>query len=640
MASVSVSADEFLRAIWGEGPGVSELATIMKIGKTIKSYPFTYPGGLSSLIGAVPNHNREANVYMGVCLKKEKWPRKTGRMDSTGKAIEEFRGTEENALSSMVVWCEFDFMDLQNAEGHKGRVIDPDTAKKWLKEFPVKPSILIKSGGGIQCYWLLKEPATGNDLWRVKSINKALVEYFTVIREGKKYGADTQSVDLARILRVPGTMNIKYNPARPCEISWWHPENAYILDDFDFLPIHELRPTGTVTHEVTHGSPSSPTSSAVTHVTPTAGSTEPRVAPNIDLSEDLVAEIGTLFGEMWFEGHRHQMALCAAGMLVNRAISYASARAIIARASNIAGGDTEHRLKDVHDTYEKWHQNKEVTGATTLEQVIEEDFPVIVRDKAKKNLEKIRKLLPKKKDPTGGDGDDKGVEPDFDVVPPIVKFDSRPARWMVTLRMNSDQRELQATVETMVLTKFQSFSDAFYEQTNELLVDLRQTRWKGLLRGLPIEIRETPKEAKPEGAIETALEEFLDEAKENPDVGMLKAFPGYDEDARFFKYQAFDNFLKNQGQRFERRVVYDHLKNMGYAQKPRRFGPTVAKVWTRLVSEGGGTNGNGNGHGAGPEPAPGPAPSGIPTTVPPEPDVVTDDLFKGDPDDPASEREM
>lgn len=658
MPPASVSAVEFLRAIWGEGPGQAELCGIIK-GKPLRSDAWTYPSSIDSFVKTAARLNQEYNAYMGVCLKKEKWPRKTGKFDSTGKEIEDFRGTEENALSSMVVWCEFDFLNPENAQGHKGRVIDPDTAKKWLAEFPRKPSIIVKSGGGIQCYWLLKEPAVEKDLWRVKAINKALVVLFTVERDGRKYGADTQSVDLARVLRIPGTKNLKYTPHRPCEISWWHPENAYLLDDFDFLPTEDLMPSlqfppsslpqSPSPPQPSHASPGSAPAPAPAHAHAHTHPAEARVIPNIDLPEDVVAEIGTLLGEMWFEGHRHQMALCVAGMLVNRAVSFKSAREIVTRASNIAGGDTEHRLKDVKDTYEKWNQNKEVTGATTLENIINQDFPKMMRDKAKKTVEKIKDLLPKKKDPNGGDDDgkEKEIQPNFDVVPPLIKFDSRPARWGVTLRMHEgEKKELQATVETPVLTKFQSFSDAFLEQTNELLLDIRQTRWKSMLRGLPIEVRETPKEAKPEGAIETAIEEFLDEAKENPDVGMLKAFPGYDEEARFFKYQAFDNFLKNQGQKFERRVVYDHLKNMGFAQKTRRFGPTTAKVWSRIISEGGGTNGNGHGHPpeppdsgpSSPTPGPGrPKTSKEPEKHPEPVAVVTDDLFKGDPDEPISE---
>lgn len=173
------------------------------------------------------------------------------------------------------------------------------------------------------------------------------------------------------------------------------------------------------------------------------------------------------------------------------------------------------------------------------------------------------------------------VDPDFEIVPPLIKLDSRPAQWILTMKTHPDQKKHQVTVETMVLTKFGAFMDAVYEQTNRLLMDISQTRWKAMLRGLPVEIRETPGGAKPERAIETALDGFLDEAKEKPDLGMLKAFPGHDEEVTFFKYQAFDNYLQNLGYRLERRMVFDGLKNLGFSQGAYRMGNSVAKVWMK-----------------------------------------------------------
>jgi hypothetical protein len=621
MPSASVSVDQFLRAIWGEGPGIAELTSIGKAG--VKSYPFTYPGSLSSLIGVVPNHNRDANVYMGVCLRREPWPRKTGRLDSQGKEIFEYRGTEDNALSSnLACFVEIDFTGV----GHKvgAKTITEEQAKKALKEFPLKPSIIVKSGGGIQIYWLNKEPVTGKDLWRMKAINKAVAIHL---------GADTQSVDLARILRVPGTKNVKYTPPRDCEISWWHPEHKYTLDDFDFLPVGDSEGplAANLPHSTALGHAGGHSSAPAAAVAPPGTPGLPpqgRPAPTVELTEDQIAKVGSLFAEIWIEGQRHKMALCVAGMLVNRLITLESARGIVARASIQVGADTEKRLKDVKDTYEAWHRGKNVVGATELSDVIANEFPVGFQKKATETLEKIKKALPKPPAPGkgggGGDDDDNGAEPNFEIVPPLIKFDSSPARWTVTLRMLEDDRRLSATLETSIVAKFQSFSEGFWEQTNELLIDIKNSRWKGMLRVTPIEVRETPKEAKPEGAIETALDEFLDTAHENPEEGMLRVFPGFDEESRFFKYQALDNFLKNQGQRIERRVVFHHLKALGYAQKPRRFGPKVAKVWwLKMVDGTGPLNGNGNGH----PPVngtPAPAAPQLPTPPPPVPDIFGD----------------
>lgn len=595
MPPASVSVEEFLRAIWGEGPGIAELTAIGKVG--VKAYPFNYPESLDSLIQAVPNHNREANVYMGVCLRKEPWPRKTGRLDSKGKEVFEFRGTEDNALSSnLAAFIEIDFTGM----GHKvgARTIPEAEAKKKLTEFPLKPSIVLKSGGGIQVYWLNKEPITGDSLWRMKAINKALAVYL---------GADTQSVDLARILRVPGTMNVKYQPARRCEITYWHPELKYTLDDFDFLPVEDLlKPQVNAGIQSALPAPGQgpgqvPAAANTTLPTGPSASSRPNPAPTIDLTEDQIAKIGDLLADIWVDGMKHEMALCVAGMMVNRGVKVDSCRGAVARASNKVGGDTEKRLKDVVSTYEAWYRNHKVKGLTELQDFIRQNTQLKFIEKALKVLEKIRLSLPKppKNPPGGGGGDD--PDPDFKIAK-IIKFNSRPARWQVTLELETGEHHT-ATVETTAYMRWNLFQDFFVEQTNECLIDLKNGTWKGMIRqakndGL-LEERDTPREARPEGAIDSALGEFLGEAKENADVGMLKAFAGFDETSQFFRFAALDNYLKNMNLRIDHRVIYHHLKNIGFENTAKRFGPKTVWVWVKKAMEGGGTNGNGNGQGNG-----------------------------------------
>jgi len=331
----NVSALDFFRLIWGDTPGWAELTAISKTG--VKAFPFRVPDSIEAIPAAAISHNRSANVYMGVLLRKEKWPRATGKMDHQGKPVMEHRGTELNAQSSWVVWLEADFAEM----GHKGKTVPEATIRKALKDFPHKPSVILKSGGGIQVYWLLKEVAEGDDLWRVKAINKALAKFF---------GADPQSVDLARILRVPGSMNIKYNPPRKVEITWWKPDSRYLLDDFeDLLPIEKIFPGGQE-----HQLP------AQTQLA--TGPAPGRRAPWIDLSEDSVAELAMALTNIWRHGFKHESALHISGMFAWAGVLEAKAKAIIEAASNSVGGETANRLKDVESTYRNYLQGKPITG--------------------------------------------------------------------------------------------------------------------------------------------------------------------------------------------------------------------------------------------------------------------------------------
>ncbi len=75
------------------------------------------------------------------------------------------------------------------------------------------------------CYWLLETPAGPADIPRIRDINDRLAAHFS---------GDNVS-DASRILRLPGTVNFKYNPPRPARLLYADPGILYQLSDFDFL---------------------------------------------------------------------------------------------------------------------------------------------------------------------------------------------------------------------------------------------------------------------------------------------------------------------------------------------------------------------------------------------------------------------
>lgn len=84
------------------------------------------------------------------------------------------------------------------------------------------PSALVASGGGIHAYWLLSEPYltdTDDRLQAAKHLQSAWVALV---------GGDSGAHDLARVLRVPGSWNYKYEPRRPvaftrCQLDCTYP---------------------------------------------------------------------------------------------------------------------------------------------------------------------------------------------------------------------------------------------------------------------------------------------------------------------------------------------------------------------------------------------------------------------------------
>jgi len=124
-------------------------------------------------------------------------------------------GTKENIVNIPAVWNDCDFKDTPIKQLGKN-----------LKQFPFKPSIIIRSGGGAHLYWLLNEPAEKSDIEAVEDVNRRIAHAL---------GGDQSATEAARVLRVPGTLNHKYSPPRPVKLHRIE-KFEYSLEDFSDLP--------------------------------------------------------------------------------------------------------------------------------------------------------------------------------------------------------------------------------------------------------------------------------------------------------------------------------------------------------------------------------------------------------------------
>lgn len=154
---------------------------------------------IESIISILDQHKNE-NCYFGVATRRDG--------DGTKKGI-----TEIPAL-----WADVDVIKGSSSY---------DRFKEAYKNFPLKPSIFVETGGGCHPYWLLREPVTFDDIAMVEDLLK---------RIAASLGGDRAATDASRILRIPGTLNHKYRPARRVTIGHFHPDKQYNLSDFDFLP--------------------------------------------------------------------------------------------------------------------------------------------------------------------------------------------------------------------------------------------------------------------------------------------------------------------------------------------------------------------------------------------------------------------
>jgi len=163
--------------------------------------------GFENLLKNMSRWKPELHYWIGVA------PRKSDK-----------RGRKVDCIALPALYSDVDY----GHEGHrkKNKWQTKEEAQAAIQSFPLLPSIWIHSGGGFQLYWLLKEPLG------VENGNYAQVE---AMMKGitMALGGDVGTQDISRILRLPGTFNVKIagNP-RPVEIVCCEPERIYPISDF------------------------------------------------------------------------------------------------------------------------------------------------------------------------------------------------------------------------------------------------------------------------------------------------------------------------------------------------------------------------------------------------------------------------
>jgi len=126
------------------------------------------------------------------------------------------RGRAEDVVAANCLFADFD---------------DPDALPR-IDSLQPAPQVIVASGKGFHVYWLLAEPFILSD--DATRRDWAEIQRWWV----RHVGADPSACDLARVLRVPGTRNGKYDPPRPvsfirCELDQPHDNQElmrYILD--------------------------------------------------------------------------------------------------------------------------------------------------------------------------------------------------------------------------------------------------------------------------------------------------------------------------------------------------------------------------------------------------------------------------
>lgn len=121
----------------------------------------------------------------------------------------------DNIVGACCFWLDID-CGFEKEKSGKGYTC-VDTALEALEGFCKQvdlqnPSCIINSGNGLHVYWLLDKQIKRENWQEAAKKLKALTQHVSLKAD------HSRTADIASLLRIPATLNYKYNPAKPVEV--------------------------------------------------------------------------------------------------------------------------------------------------------------------------------------------------------------------------------------------------------------------------------------------------------------------------------------------------------------------------------------------------------------------------------------
>ncbi|MYL85232.1 DUF927 domain-containing protein [Desulfovibrio aerotolerans] len=212
--AIIMGPEEFLKVLWAgyTGDGILNLWTL----PDKLTHNFKAATEIDAAATAVYDLTQSGqNVYVQMGLQAEETgPRSRGK-EATTTAISGF-------------WHDTDIA----GPGHKQKNLPPDldAALALIFSFPLLPTLVVHSGGGLYPIWMLHKPwvfASDGDRDAAKALSMQLQGHLNELGRQRGYVLDS-TANLDRVLRIPGGLNQK-DPAnpRPVQVIFYEPRNRY-----------------------------------------------------------------------------------------------------------------------------------------------------------------------------------------------------------------------------------------------------------------------------------------------------------------------------------------------------------------------------------------------------------------------------
>jgi hypothetical protein len=216
---VALGAKDFFRTLYGdEAPGVLPLFT-----HTPNRTRWVAADSPAEAARIAVESGRERDTYFGIGLHKE----------ALGEGR---RGTAEEVIALPGLWADLDV----DGEAHEASNLPPtdEDAMRISEALPLRPTLFVHSGHGLQVWWLFKELWVFEDETERKEAQELSRRFQATLKQkAREYGWRMDGThDISRVFRPPGTYNHKLKPVE-VRVLRYSEDARYAPEDFEpYLP--------------------------------------------------------------------------------------------------------------------------------------------------------------------------------------------------------------------------------------------------------------------------------------------------------------------------------------------------------------------------------------------------------------------
>ncbi len=208
--------EHFLRVLFPQPFPAGRLTLCSRQGRG--SFETTWCRSIEQLGRCAGRWRQSRDLYFGIALKDPELALEQARRRRPAAPLQAVRGGATATTYLPALWADVDVAGPHHAAG----ALPPDQAAALglIDALELPPTFLVATGAGFHAYWLLHQGwMLSSDQQRSAARELSLRLQITLRRHAQAQGWSLDhTADLARVLRLPGSLNHKSLPPRPVAV--------------------------------------------------------------------------------------------------------------------------------------------------------------------------------------------------------------------------------------------------------------------------------------------------------------------------------------------------------------------------------------------------------------------------------------